>query len=1165
MAPGTLASPAPERLRVDDHPAPGEATADRLVVLAGTARPALSWVVPLRRTGQRLRAHQIRVTAERDDPRDAGAPTVWDSGRREGSSGVRLPWRGPDLEPHHRYRWSVRCWDEGDEVSPWADPQPLETGPFTRDDWDAAWVEVPATHAARAGLELPADAVDARLHLTAQGLVRAVVDGVAVNGDCADPSRTNDCRALVRSYDVTDLLHAGRHVLVLVVAAGHRVTGGADPVARARVLAELVCTLADGTTVRVGTGPAWRHVPSPVVAEEAFYRERHDARAGTSWTGAGLNGTGVAGTDPTRGAAVEMLVRDDAEVPAIVVPDPSPPLHVVAWRAATEIGRPATGVRVFDVGQNVAARSRLRLRGTAAGDELRVVHGETLDDGRVSTRNIRLPSDADRERQVLEHVCAGLEEEVAEPWFAVYGFRYLEVQGIADDVDVHVEAGVLHSDVPVTGSLQCDDPLVERLVAMAMRTQLNNLHGLPEDCPTREQSGWTGDAAASAASAYAHLDMSGLYRKWLADLRDDQREDGGVLGVTPSMGSTSAPPDPVWGAAYPVVVHQHWLHTGDASLVREHLPGLDGWCDYQLGLLAGGLVRRADISYGHDWLAPEQTPPVMLQSCAVIASLRTVASLEDACGDAERASRRREQADVMVATARDQLRDPVTGLWANGSQGALALAITTGGLATPEEVPALREALRAAVSSRGNRLSSGFAATAAVVRALADADGGRSLLDCVHQPRQAGIGSMLMEGPGTFWETWWMDAENVGVASLDHIGLAAPFAEWAWTHVAGLRPTGPGWSTFDVAPWPLAGIGEVDAEVSTVRGRVRAGWQREGEHLRMHVEVPVGSRAMVRLPGAASARVVADGVDLRAGVHPHLSGVRAVGPDLRVDAPAGLYAIEVTGLRLPDAGPALGSVPDVPPGQEVEVPLLPGAGGLGGWEVTADDGWRATTEHGSGGSVLRVAAPATAVPSQTTRLQRRLGGVVTTTVVRAGRSGRWLGDGEQAPEWTAGQPGTALEWLPCGVVCSPVFHEPLPGPVALVTGAAVDPALLRSVVLSLDPPLDLGQARAVLAHVDFCVPAPPGRSVHPTLQLTAEDGTATQMEGRPLPVGWTRLAIDVGRWPGRSALVRVEVGVRWTRWQPGDVAGSADAATDDPFAVTFRLGRVGWTTAPLTW
>lgn len=1052
---------APTRLRVEDLPLSTEVAATRWIPVATSSRPSLSWVVPLQHRGQGQRGYQLRVTAEGTDPRDTTAQAWWDSGRRKGS-GVREPWLGSPLAPHTRSWWSVRSWDENDVVSPWAEPVAVETGWLPGQSWAAEWIEVPATHAARGELDLAERPVLARLHLTARGQVRAELDGIPVNGDCADPSRSAGERALIRAYDVSDLLVGGHHVLDLVAARGHERDTGQVP-----LLAQLVCTFADGSVRKWGTDAAWRHRTSQVTHEEAFYLERHDpASVGGPWS----------------------AVARSAQADVRTEPDPSPPLQVVSWRAAAECGLRADGVRVLDVGTNVAGRACLTVRGVPVGKVIRVVHGEVLDaDSRVSTRNIRLPGDRDRERQVLEHVCSGDDPEVLQPWFAVHGFRYVEVQGLPVAAEVQGQIGVLHTDAAVTGRFACDDPLLERLVSVALRTQLNNLHSLPEDCPTREQSGWTGDAAASARAAYAHLDMSGLYRKWLLDLREDQRADGAVPGVTPTVAGTSAPPDPVWGAAYPVVVQQHWLHTGDAALVRDHLGGLGRWCDYQRGLLVDGLVRRAEISYGHDWLAPRQTPPVMLQTCAVLSCLTTVAALEEACGDPAVAARRRDQAVQIRTAARQQLRDPVAGTWANGSQGALGLAATTG-LAEPEEVPQLLEMLRRAVHDEGDRLTSGFASTAAVVRALAETDGGSALLACIHQGEQPGVGSMLVEGPGTFWETWWIDRENVGVASLDHIGLAAPFAEWAWTGVAGLRPTGPGWSTFDIAPAALAGVGRVEAEVWTVRGRVCSALTRTGDVVRLGFEVPVGSVATVRLPGAATARVLGDGIDLQVGTHPQLDDLRAHGDDLLLRAVAGRYVVETTGVRPP------------------------------------------------------VSSPTVPVPT----------GVV--------RSGRWLGDGTRCGGWASGQDGTHLVWLPQGVVCEPVFHEPLPGPVLLVGGEADHPTVVRSAVLQFDTPRDLDEARGVFAHVDFCVPLPPRYDVRALLRLTSADGSTVEVQDRPLPVGWNRLGADVTGWPGRSALVRFDVEVRCV-----PAAGNGSPGAADLFPVSFRLGRVGWTTARLTW
>src|SRR5690606_33955342 len=122
-----------------------------------------------------------------------------------------------------------------------------------------------------------APVLTARVHLTAQGLVRAFVNGVAVNPESSDPSRTDRARALYRSYDVTDLLQTGgdavaTNALDLAVASGEWARTGLDP----RVLAEVVVRLADGHLLRVGTGEGMLSAAGPVTVEEPFYRERYE-------------------------------------------------------------------------------------------------------------------------------------------------------------------------------------------------------------------------------------------------------------------------------------------------------------------------------------------------------------------------------------------------------------------------------------------------------------------------------------------------------------------------------------------------------------------------------------------------------------------------------------------------------------------------------------------------------------------------------------------------------------------------------------------------------------------------------------------------------------------------------------------------------------------------
>lgn len=820
-------SPPPIRLTPNSSRSAG-----RHIALAPSATPQLGWVIPLVRAGQGQRAFEVRVMEAPIDPRGTGS-AFWGSGRVPSDDSANRVIVPRPLAPRTRYLWTVRVWDERGRRSAWADPVPLETGPRPADRWHARWIEVPAGHRARLPLVLDREVASARLYVTAQGLVRAGVRGTVVAPHSILPGRTDRGRALYRAFDITDLLDSGGEAtLELDVASGHWASSGSPP----RVLAEVRVEYRDGMQAVFGTGSGTLVSTEPWFDEEALYLERRlrDA-AGLQYRRLPLPGR------PDRGS--------DEGLPSSIEPDPSPPFEATG-RLRGRVVSSAARSFVVDFGENVAGRVSLRLdeRPTSA-TRIRVVHGEVMSaEGHVSTANLTMPHDLGRDRQVFEWSGAS-RSAVVEPTFAVYGFRFVEVTGVPVSAVSDVDAVVIHTNVRSTSAVDVDDPLLERLLTAGRRTGLNCMLGVPVDCPTREQNAWTGDAGATADLALAQFDMNGFYRRWLDDFRTSQLPDGSLPAIVPGFEPEAVPTDPVWATALHRVMWGHWLHYGDPEVLRSALPTLERWCR-RLWAYRGthGLIDGAPISYGHDWLALEQTQPEILHTAAAVETFRTAARVASAVGSPGAAERYERWAGELTSSL-DAMASRAPRLSGRRpSQGLLATMADLGifGEQGREE---LSRRLVAAIAAREWRATTGFAATGTLIRVLSDRGLSRIVERILRQPAQPGVGAMLVSGPGTFWESWRIDETNAGTGSLDHIGLGGPFAAWMWRTVVGVRPLEGGYAAFRIDPADLDGVSRWSARIETVHGDVDVAYARSADEVTIGFSVPVGTTARMHTDG----------------------------------------------------------------------------------------------------------------------------------------------------------------------------------------------------------------------------------------------------------------------------------------------------------------------------
>jgi alpha-L-rhamnosidase len=853
----------------------------------GARAPRLSWELDDERPGAGQTAWHVRAaSSEGALARDEA--DLWDSGPVRSERTVDVAWGGAALRSRSRVVWKVRAFDRDGAPSPWSAPARFELGLLEPGDRVARWIASPLRGAPttpavvpllRRSFVAPAAVASARLYATALGVYEARLNGRRV-GACELAPGWTDYRRRVRvqTYDVTGLVREGENVLGALlgdgwwcgfVGMGERETYGERPA----FLAQLEIELRDGRRLTVASDREWRWHPSAILASDLLMGETVDARQDPG-----------AWDQPGYDARAWRPVEEEADRAIALDATAGPPVR--ATQEVRPVGPPTRrgnrfeGPRyVYDLGQNLVGRVRLRVRG-ARGTTLQLRHAEVLDArGELYTANLR------GARQTDSYTLRGGDAaETFEPRFTFHGFRYVELAGpIEPDQIEDLVAVVLHSDVARTGEVETSDALVNRLVQNVDWGLRGNFVDVPTDCPQRnERLGWTGDAQVFVRAATYLRDVGPFFRKWLLDVSDAQGPDGSIPPVVPyvRLGRNGLRDGgPAWSDAAVICPWTIYRATADRGLLADRYDTMRAFVDH-LHARFPALVRAdpAVDAWGGfgDWLALDPsiaadprlggTPRDLIGTAFFRESARIVARAAAVLGRDDDAKAYADLSDrVREAFRRRFLRSD--GGLASTTQTSLVLALRFD-LLDPAERERAAADLARDVEGRGH-LTTGFVGTPHLLHVLTDIgrlDLAYGLL--LRREYPSWLYPVTM-GATTVWERWDGFTDERGfqdpaMNSFNHYAYGA-VVDWIFSTLAGLdldadfRESSVGWRRALLAPRPPIGPGFVppapvtraSARLRTPHGLWETSWAIDGARLRFAARVPPGCRASVVLPDGA--------------------------------------------------------------------------------------------------------------------------------------------------------------------------------------------------------------------------------------------------------------------------------------------------------------------------
>ena len=851
----------------------------------GDRRPRLSWTLPAGVVEQK--AYELEL--------DDGTTT----GRVDSADNVLVPWPGRPLRSRERRTVRVRVWTDQGDLG-WSEETALEAGLLDAGDWTAEWIRPAEGRVAEPGFrpvqllrgELVVDkpVTAARLYATAHGVYEPWLNGRRVGDLELAPGFTEyHHRLQVQAYDVTGLVREGPNVLGALLADGwFRGEVGAlrsfDQFGeRTAFLAQLHVDHPDGSTTVLGTGPGWSGAPSHITAADLIEGQAEDRRLlRPGWFD-------PAAVEDADGRAHGWAPVESADLGHDrLVASPAPPVRVVEEIRPFCVKTLGPGRQVFDLGQNINGRVRLRDLGPE-GTRLVLTHAEALGPGGDVTtdhlRPVEMPF-IDREVRagmVDTVVSAGIPGDEFDPQFTTHGFRYVRVEGHPGRLTAGDLTGlVVHTDLRRTGDFACSDRRVVALHEAAVWSFRGNACDIPTDCPTRERAGWTGDWQLYVPTASFLYDVAGFSTKWLRDLAVGQWDNGVVGNMVPMPPAeatgffTRLNGSAGWGDAAVLVPWEMFQEYGDARLLEEQWPSMVAWL---------GFVERTAAEQRHparaearpepapherhlwdagfhwgEWLVPGEDlsdfEAFIAADKADVATAyyawtaRHAARVAAVLGRADDAARYGALADGAAdAWRREFLAED--GTITPATQANLVRALTFG-LVADDLRQVVADRLAGLVRANGTRLGTGFLSTPDLLPVLADHGHLDLAYELLLQDTPPSWMAMINRGATTVWERWeGVDEDGVPHESLNHYSKGAVIS-YLHRYVAGLQRLEPTWRSFRVRPRPGGGLSWARVEHETPHGRVAVAWRLEGEDLVLDLVVPPGCAAEVELPDGTS-------------------------------------------------------------------------------------------------------------------------------------------------------------------------------------------------------------------------------------------------------------------------------------------------------------------------
>ena len=832
----------------------------RMAEPAGITRTAqFSWQITSNKPNVAQTAYRLRVaTSKAGLKSDTGL--LWDSERTNSDKSVAVPYQGRRLPYQSRIYWQVEVWlSTGEHLT--SPVQSFLTG-LKQFEKEAQWIGLASPDPSKGGeiYDLPARYLRraftvegkvrrATLYISGMGWGSTYINGKPVSEDIFGTLQTDYTKTVYyNTYDVTALLRRGNNAIGSVLGNGY-VLGfnkGCTSYGLPRLKAQLVVET-DRDTTTIVTDTDWKvTTEGPIQANHLYNGERYEAARE-------MKGWNTASFDDSAWQQAQTMKAPTG----IVMPQPSPCMRIQKELTPKSIRRTADGRYIIDMGQNMVGQLRVRLSGKK---DVPVVirHAELLEPNnpdQLYVANLRSAKCTDT------YIPAADGTFTYQPELTYQGFRFVEISGIGQEPKpADITGCVIYDFMEDQGTFWCDNELLNQLHKNAYWGIIGNYHGMPTDCPQRdERMGWMGDHVTGCFGENMLVDNGALYYKWLQDVFDTQDDDGLIADVAPGYWVVRNR-DIAWEALSVYATYMLLRRYGDTNAVLKYYPYLQNYMNYLHRNLKDGIV--ATNEWG-DWCMPPERPELihsqdparktdgsLISSAMYYSMLTMMGDMAMRIGlEGDMFAYDKRQLELKAAYNR-HFYNPETASYANNTVTANLLSLEFGLVPEGDEERVLQNIVDVTKDTYNDHVSCGVVGMQHLMTSLSRRGHLDQAMRIILQKDYPSFGYMIEKGATTIWELWNGDTADPAMNSANHVMLLGDVLVWMYGELAGIRQSSASlaYKELDMSICMPEQLNHVRATHETPYGRVSSEWWRTEEGVTWVVDIPANACARIHIP-----------------------------------------------------------------------------------------------------------------------------------------------------------------------------------------------------------------------------------------------------------------------------------------------------------------------------